>query len=171
LTRGPNAERYIEKLRRDHEVETFNCGEDTLNRFLQRFALQNQQSGASKTYIARVGVKIVGYYSLSVGQVVYEDAPSRLAKGLARYPIPIMLLARLAVDVSWQGKGIGSGLLKDAMIRTLNAADIAGIRAIAVHAKNERARQFYEHFDFVPSPSDPLHLFILLKDVRRLVTR
>jgi predicted N-acetyltransferase YhbS len=77
-----------------------------------------------------------------------------------------MLLARLAVSTSWQGKGVGAGLLKDAMLRTLQAADIAGIRAFAVHAKDDKAKAFYEHFDFVPSPSDPYHLFRLLKDLR-----
>jgi GNAT superfamily N-acetyltransferase len=82
-----------------------------------------------------------------------------------------MLIARLAVSVERQGKGIGAGLLKDAMLRTLNAADIAGIRALAVHAKDDAARTFYEHFDFVPSPSDPLHLFVLIKDLARAVSR
>ena len=100
-----------------------------------------------------------------VGQVEHIAAPERLTKGLARHPVPIMLLARLAVAISWQGKGLGSGLLKDAMLRTLQAADIAGIRAFAVHAKDDEARSFYQHFDFVPSPSDPYHLFRLLKDI------
>jgi len=98
--------------------------------------------------------------------VEYSDAPERLTKGLARHPVPIMLLARLAVATGWQGKGLGAGLLKDAVLRTLQAADIAGIRAFAVHAKDDEARAFYEHFDFVPSPSDPYHLFRLLKEIR-----
>jgi GNAT superfamily N-acetyltransferase len=89
-----------------------------------------------------------------------------VAKGLARHPIPIMLLARMAVDRRCQGQGVGKALLRDALERTLNAAEIAGIRAFAVHAKDEQARSFYELFDFVPSPTDPLHLFLLLKDVR-----
>jgi len=106
------------------------------------------------------------FFRLVVGQVEYSDAPERLTKGLARHPVPIMLLARLAVATAWQGQGLGSGLLKDAMLRTLQAADIAGIRAFAVHAKDDEARSFYERFDFVASPSDPYHLFRLLKDVR-----
>jgi GNAT superfamily N-acetyltransferase len=85
------------------------------------------------------------------------------------FPIPLMLLARLAVAASWQGKGLGAGLLKDAMLRTLQAADIAGIRAMAVHAKDDTARAFYERFDFIPSPSDPFHLLLLLKDIRLLI--
>lgn len=156
----------IEKLKRAHNVESFDCSKEALNRFLIRFALQNQQAGASQTYVALSGEEVIGYYSLAVGQIEYADAPERLTKGLARHPVPIMLLARLAAKIDWQGKGIGSGLLKDAMLRTLQAADIAGIRAFAVHAKDEEARAFYERFDLVPSPTDPFHLFILLKDVR-----
>ena len=99
-----------------------------------------------------------------------EDAPDRLTKGLARHPVPIMLLARLAVSSGSQGQGIGAGLLKDAMLRTVQAADIAGIRALAVHAKDENARRFYEHFGFIPSPTDALHLYILVKDIKRLAS-
>jgi GNAT superfamily N-acetyltransferase len=159
----------IEKLNRSHLIDSFDCGVEPLNRFLLRFALQNQQAGASQTWVALADDAIVGYYTLVVGQVEYEKAPQRLTKGLARYPVPLMLLARLAIAISWQGKGLGAGLLKDAMLRTLQAAEIAGIRAFAVHAKDDHARAFYEHFDFVPSPSDPYHLFRLLKDMRALL--
>jgi GNAT superfamily N-acetyltransferase len=161
--------RRVEKLRRDHAVEGFDCGREQLNKYLQRYAWQNQQAGASQTYVGVVGDSLVGFHTLAVGQVMYDDAPQRLTKGLARHPIPIVLLARLAVDRRWQNQGVGKALLKDAMLRTLQAADIAGIRALAVHAKDDEARRFYEHFDFVPSPSDPMHLFVLLKDVRRIV--
>lgn len=113
---------------------------------------------------------IVGYYALAVGSVEQENAPERVKKGLARHSIPIMLLARLAVDRHWQHQGIGAALLKDAVLRTLQAADIAGIRALVVHAKDDAARSFYDHFDFLPSPSDPLHLFMLLKDARKAVS-
>jgi GNAT superfamily N-acetyltransferase len=156
----------IEKLARGHRLESFDCGREPLNRFLIRHALQNQQAGASQTYVALAGADVIGYYSLAVAEVAYEDAPERLGKGLARHPIPLMLLARLAIATGWQGKGVGKGLLKDAVLRTLQAADIAGIRALAVHAKDYEARAFYEHFDFVASPTDPYHLFILLKDLR-----
>ncbi len=161
--------RRVEKLRRDHPVEEFDCGREELNRYLSRYAWQNQQAGAAQTYVGIVGKVIVGYYALVVGQVTLEDAPERLKKGLAKHPVPIMLLARLAIDRRWQGQGVGKALLRNAMQRTLQAADIAGIRAFAVHAKDEEARCFYEHFDFIPSPTDPLHLFVLLKDVRRIV--
>lgn len=155
----------IEKLRRDHHVDRFDCGQEALNRFLIRYAFQNQQAEASQTYVALVGDEVIGFYTLVVAQVEYDDAPQRLGKGLARHPIPLMLLARPAVATSWQGKGLGSGFLKDAMLRTLQAADIAGIRALAVHAKDDNARAFYARFGFVPAPTDPYHLFVLLKDV------
>lgn len=156
----------IEKLQRHHAIDTFDCGREALNRFLIRYALQNQQAEASQTYLALTDAEVVGYYTLVVGQVEYDDAPERLKKGLASHPVPIMLLARLAVATSWQGKGLGAGLLKDAMLRTLQAAEIAGIRAFAVHAKDAEAKAFYERLDLVPSPTDPYHLFRLLKDIR-----
>ncbi|MBY0496528.1 MAG: GNAT family N-acetyltransferase [Cyanobacteria bacterium] len=159
----------IEKLRRDHHVDLFDCGQEALNRFLARYAFQNQQAEASQTYAALIGDEVVGFYTLVVAQVEYDDAPQRLAKGLARHPIPLMLLARLAVSASWQGKGLGSGLLKDAMLRTLQAADIAGIRALAVHAKDDDARVFYERLGFTAAPTDAYHLFVLLKDVRAIL--
>ena len=158
----------IEKLRADHLVGNFDCGREELNRFLRRFALTNQQSGSAQTYLALDDTEVVGYYALVVSEVAYEDAPERLAKGQARHPIPLMLLARLGVASGYQGKGLGAGLLKDAMRRTLQAADIAGIRALAVHALDETARSFYGHFGFVPSPTDAMHLFLLIKDVRRV---
>jgi GNAT superfamily N-acetyltransferase len=158
----------IEKLSPDHVLDGFDCGSEELNRYLVRFALANQKAGAAQTYAALSGSTVVGYYSLVVGEVAYAGAPPRLSKGLARHPIPIMLLARLAVGSASQGRGLGAGLLKDAMRRTLQAADIAGIRAFAVHAKDERARNFYAHFGFIPSPTDPMHLFLLIKDVRRI---
>jgi len=161
--------RRVEKLRRDHAVENFDCGREELNRYLVRYAWQNQQAGAAQTYVGIVGEVIVGYHTLAVGSVTLEVAPERLTKGLAKHPVPVMLLARLAIDHRWQGKGVGKGLLRDAMQRTLRAAEIAGIRALAVHAKDEEARRFYEHFDFVPSPTDPMHLFVLLRDVRRII--
>jgi GNAT superfamily N-acetyltransferase len=159
----------IEKLQPLHAVEAFDCSNQDLNRFLQKYALQNQSSGASTTYVGLADQTVIGYYSLAVGSVEYEQAPERVTKGLAHHPIPVMLLARLAVDQQWQRKGVGAGLLKDAMLRTLQAADIVGICALLVHAKDHHATLFYQHFDFIPSPSDPLHLLMLLKDMRKIV--
>lgn len=159
----------IEKLRRDHRVDGFDCGKEALNRFLSRFALQSQQANSSQTYVALSDDQVVGFYTLVFGDVADDDAPERLRKGMAGHPIPLMILARLAVSRGWTGKGLGAGLLKDAMARTLEAAHIAGLRAFAVHAKDDEARAFYERFDFMASPSDPMHLFVLLKDIRALI--
>lgn len=159
----------IEKLARHHAVDDFDCGDDALNRFLVRFAWTNQQANAATTYIAVTDNAVIGFYSLAAGQVAYEDAPDRLVKGLARHPVPVMILARLAVSQNWQGRGMGAGLLKDAMQRTAQAAGIAGIRALLVHAKDESARLFYEHLGFLPSASNPLHLYVLVKDLQRLL--
>lgn len=164
-----NVARRVEKLRADHRIEGFDCGREELNRYLLRYAWANQQAGAAQTYVGLAGDAVVGYYTLAVGQVTREEAPERLTKGLARHPVPVMLLARLAVSSGAQGQGIGKGLLRDAMQRTIQAADIAGIRAFAVHAKDDDARRFYEKFDFIPSPTDPMHFFVLLKDVRRIL--
>ena len=158
----------VEKLTRRHAVDPFDCGEPALGRFLARFAFPNQQANASQTYVGLADDTVIGFYTLVVGEVANAEAPERLVKGLARHPVPIMLLARLAVARDWQGKGIGAGLLRDAVLRTLQAADIAGIRALAVHAKDDAARAFYRRFDFVESPTDPLHLFALIKDLRGL---
>lgn len=165
-----SADRRVEKLRPDHRIEGFDCGKEELNRYLQRYAWQNQQACAAQTYVGLVGDAVIGYHTLAVGQVSREEAPERLTKGLASHPVPVMLLARLAVDRRWHGQGVGKALLKDAMQRTLQAAEIAGIRAFAVHAKDEEARRFHQKFDFIPSPTDPMHLFVLLKDVRKIIS-
>lgn len=156
----------IEKLARHHAVEDFDGGQDTLNRFLNRFALPSQQANASLTYVGLADATVVGFYTLVLSEVAYEDAPERLTKGLARHPVPLMLLARLAVGTAWKGRGIGAGLLKDAMRRTVQAAGIVGIRALAAHAKDDAARAFYAHFGFLASPTDPLHVFLQTKDLR-----
>ncbi len=163
------AGRRVEKLRPDHPVAGSDCGREELNRYLLRYALQNQQAGAAQTYVGFADDSVIGYHTLAVGQVSREESPERLIKGLARHPVPIMLLPRLAVDRRWQGQGVGRALLRDAMRRTLQAADIAGIRAFAVHAKDEEARTFYRKFDFIPSPSDPMHLFVLLRAFSQFV--
>ena len=157
-------------LQRGDRCEGFDCGSEPLNDFLQRFAWMNQQAGAARTYVATRGKRVVGYYTLAYGSVEHQAAPTRVRQGLARHPIPVMLLARLAVDRSEQGKGMGRGFLKDALLRTLQAADIAGLRAVIVHAKDDAAKAFYERFGFEPSPLDARHLMLLLKDVRKTVS-
>ncbi len=150
-------------------MDSFDCEEPELNVFLQRYALLNQKADSAQTYVSCAGKTVAGYYSLCVGSVVPEDAPARVVKGLARHPVPVMLLARLAVDRTHQGRGLGRALLKDALLRTVQAADIAGIRALPVHAKGQDAKQWYLSWGFEISPTDPFHLFLLIKDMKAAV--
>ena len=115
------------------------------------------------------GLVVTGYYSLAAGAVTHDEATARVKKGLARHPIPVILLARLAVDVSMQGKKIGPALLKDALRRAAHAADTVGARAVLVHAKDDDAKGFYEHFTFEPSPSDSYHLLLIMKALQEVV--
>ncbi len=162
-----NAGWLIQKLARTHIVEDFDCGHDDLDRFISRFVLNSQSAGSTQTYVALADARVAGFYSLAVGAVAHSQAPTRMVKGLARHPVPVMLLARLAVDNDAKRKGLGAALLHDALARILQAADITGIRAIIVHAKDNEARRFYEHFDFDPSPTDPYHLHLLVKGLRK----
>jgi len=157
---------HIEKLQRTHEIEAFDCRQPELNRFLIRHALQAQQANSSQTYVGLSGKTISGYYTIVAGEVRHTDAPARVVKGMPRFPIPLLILARLAVHREQQGRGIGAGLLLDALERTLQAAGIVGARALAVHAKDDSAASFYRHFGFMPSPTDKRHLFLLIKDIR-----
>ncbi len=156
-------------MSRVHEIKDFDCGNPLLNIWLQRYAWQNQQANAARTFVVCYHNRVVGYYSLTVGAVDHVTASSRIKKGLARHPIPVMILARLAVDRRYQGMKIGKSLLKDAILRTLQASEYAGIRAIFVHAKDKSARRFYEQFGFEPSPVSPFKLMLLMKDARKTV--
>jgi GNAT superfamily N-acetyltransferase len=159
----------VAKLAIEHEVDNFSSGSEALDRFLKLHALQSQRAGVAQTYVAVLDRRVVGYHTLVVGSVVHEGAPERLKKGIPRHPIPVVVLARLAVDVSWQGRALGSALVVDAMRRVVQAADIAGVRAIAVHAKDDTARRFYEHLGFEPFPGQLLTLYRSLKDVRAMM--
>jgi predicted N-acetyltransferase YhbS len=159
----------IEKLRRDHLVDGFDCGQEELNRFLKKHALTNQASDSAQTYVLADDLVVKGYYSLAAGTVSHQEAMERVKKGLGRHPVPVILLARLAVDASLQGKRIGPALLQDALRRAVHAADTIGARAVLVHAKDDGAKGFYEHFTFEPSPSDPYHLMLIMKDLRRII--
>lgn len=159
----------VAKLSATDNVDAFDCGSPALNQFLQRYALLNQKANSAQTYVCCIDGVVVGFYSLAVGSVDPEVAPARVLKGLARHPVPVMILARLAVDQAHQRKGLGQALLKDALLRTAQAADIAGIRALLVHAKDEAARQWYESWEFEPSPTDSYHLFLMLKDLKSLL--
>jgi GNAT superfamily N-acetyltransferase len=157
---------HIEKLQRTHAVEEFTCGQSELDRFLIRHALQAQQANSSQTYVGLSGAKVVGFYTIVASEVQHADAPERIGKGMPRHPIPLLVLARLAVASEWQGRGLGAGLLLDALGRTLQVADIVGVRALVVHAKDDNAASFYRYFGFIPSTTDPRHLFMLIKDIR-----
>ncbi len=159
----------VHKLAATDRLDAFDCGQPALNQFLQRFALVNQKANSAQTYVCCIDDAVVGYYSLVVGSVEPEAAPIRVMKGLARHAVPVMILARLAVQKEHQRKGLGKALLKDALLRTAQAADIAGIRCLIVHAKDEQARGWYESWEFEPSPTDPFHLFLMLKDLKALL--
>jgi GNAT superfamily N-acetyltransferase len=155
----------LEKLRRNHLLDDFDCGKDELNRFLKLQAWSTQQGQSAQTYVLAKDSVVLGFYSLAAGAVTHDEATDRVRKGQARHPIPVILLARLAVDLSMQIRGLGPALLKDALLRAAQAADTIGARAVLVHAKDDDAKGFYAHFDFEPSPSDPYHLLLIMKDV------
>jgi GNAT superfamily N-acetyltransferase len=152
-------------LTKDHDRNAFDCGVPSLNDYLKKYALQNQKKHVARTYVATRANRIVGYYSLAYGSVSLEEAPQSVTSGLPRHPIPVILLARLAVDSTEQGRGLGAALLKDALLRTIQAAEIAGLRAMLVHAKDDFAKRFYEKFGFEPSRIDAYHLFLRLSDI------
>ena len=145
-------------------VEAFDSGKPALDDWLRHHALKNERHGASRTYVVCEGDRVAGYYSLATGAVTHAAAPGPVRRNMPE-PIPVMLLGRLAVDRSWQGKGVGRGLLKDAVLRTLRAAGIAGIRALLVHAIDTEAAEFYRRHGFVPSPMDAAVLMLSLKGV------
>ena len=152
-------------LTKDHDRNSFDCGVPALNDYLKKYALQNQKRHAARTYVATRNNRIVGYYSLAYGSVSLEDTPQSVRSGLPRHQVPVILLARLAVDSSEQGRGLGAALLKDAYFRTIQAAEIAGLRAMLVHAKDDSAKRFYKKFGFEASPIDAYHLFLRVPDI------
>ena len=162
----PEALSPVEKLTKDHDVSKFDCGKESLNDWLRRFALINQRSDSARTYVIQRAGRVVGYYSLAAGAVRKEESPARIAKGLANHPIGVILLARLAVDCTEHGAGLGKRLLMDALSRALAAAEAIGARAILVHAIDDDAATFYKRFGFEPSPLDRKQLMLLMKDLR-----
>lgn len=157
-----------EKLATEHDLSDFDSGVAALDDWLRRRAAQNEASGASRTYVVRSGKKIAGYYSLAVGAVAHEKVLGRIKRNMPD-PVPVMILGRLAVDKSYQGQGLGVGLLRDALLRTLQAAEIAGIRALLVHAISEDAKKFYERYGFVASPVDPMTVMITLSEAEKTI--
>lgn len=158
-----------EKLTASHDLSQFECGEPELDDWLKRRALRNEENGASRTYIVCAGQQVVGYYALAVGAVAHTHAPGRVRRNMPD-PVPVMVIGRLAIDTRFQGRGIGSALLRDAILRTLQAAEIAGIRAILVHAISGSAKQFYERCGFIPSPVESMMLMIPLSEAAKALT-
>ena len=164
----PGDRRAPEKLSPEHDLAAFDSGETALDEWLRRRAAQNESRGASRTYVICSGKRVAGYYSLAVGAATHEPVAGRIKRNLPD-PIPVMILGRLAVDRTFQGKGIGTGLLKDAVLRTLQAANIAGIRALLVHAISDSAKRFYEAYGFIASPVDPMTAMITLVEAERII--
>jgi len=156
-----------EKLQADHDLSRFDCGESSLDDWLRRRARQNEESGASRTYgVCARGNRVVGYYALAVGAVAHADAPGRVKRNMPE-ALPVMVLGRLAVDREFQGRRVAHGLLRDAVLRTLQASAIAGVRAILVHAISDDARRFYEACGFIRSPLNPMMLIITISEATR----
>jgi GNAT superfamily N-acetyltransferase len=153
----------IEKLTQDHELSEFDCGNPQLNNWLKRFAWTNQRAETVKTYVAHLQNRVLSYHALAAGSVLKHEAPERIAHGIANHPVGLILLARLAVDQTEKGKGLGKALLRDALARIAQAADVVGVRAVLVHAIDDAARKFYLHHGFEPSPVDPFQLMMLMK--------
>ena len=150
-----------------HDTHAFDCGAAALNQFLQRYALANQANGSARTFVTLAQGQVFGYYSLAAASVEHAAVPQRVSKGLARHPIPMLLLARLAVDMRAQGRGVGRSLLQSALLKYLQACEVIGCRALMVHAKDETAVRFYQGYGFEPSPIDAAHLYLLTKDIRK----
>ena len=157
--------RAPEALKESHDFTDFNSGETTLDDWLKRRARANQVSGASRTYVVCERERVAGYYALASGVITVESAPGRFRRNMPN-PIPVAVLARLAVDKNWQRQGLGRLLFRDAVQRVAQAADAIGIRGIVVHAISEEARNFYLALGFDPSPREPLTLMVALADIR-----
>lgn len=161
----------VELLTKHHDLSRFECGKPALDDWLRKWALPSLASDSARTYVAHRDGVVVGYYSICTGSVRRDEAPERIAKGQAAHPIPVILLARLAVDQREQEKGLGGALLKNALSRMAEVIDIVAARAVLVHAIDNKARGFYRHFGFEESPIDEYHLMLLVKDLRRNLGR
>jgi predicted N-acetyltransferase YhbS len=159
-----------ERLNTDLDLTQFSCGEDSLDHWLRNRALQNEKSGASRSYVVCADGCVVGYYALAAGAVAHSEATTRVKRNMPD-PVPVILIGRLAVDSRFQGRGIGADLLRDAVLRSLRAAEIAGIRAILVSAISAEAKKFYERFGFISSPANPQTLMITVTEAARVFAR
>lgn len=165
----------IEVLTPEHDRTTFDCGSAAQTEWLQRFAVLAQQADTARVYVVRPHgeQRIAGYYALAAGAVEPAHPPARVAAGTGRRPIPVILLTRLGVDVRDQGRGLGAELVRDAFLQTAAIAERVGARALLIHAETADAARFYARVDpaFERSPTDPLHLILLMKDLRAAIRR
>ena len=152
-----------------HRLDEFDCGKPALTEWLLHHARQAQGSGSARTFVVCEQDRVAGYYSLTVGQIDTLEAPERIRRGMGQYPIPLVILARLAVDVDYQRRGLGFSLLQDAVMRTVSISDQAGIRALLTHPIDADADAFYRRFGFESTPTHDRQLILLLKDARRLM--
>lgn len=159
-----------EPLNKEHDLSDFNSSYPELDEWLKKYAFQANTAGSAKTYIVSDDDKVVGFYSLAVGQVDTIEVSERIKAGMGRHPIPVVVLARLAVHVTYQGSGIGKAILRDAIQKTLSIAEQGAVRALLVHAIDEKAAQFYQRFGFEYSPVRENQLLLLLKDAKKVLS-
>ena len=165
--------RRPEPISAEHEVASFDCGSDAQTSWLREHAVQAHRADSARVYVTCVSEtnRVAGYYALSAGSVAHESAPSRIAQGLGRYPVPVIILTRLGVDQTHQGHGLGTSLVHDALLQTAAVSERVGVRALLIHAETPEAAAFYARISvaFVESPTDPLHLLLLMKDLRAAI--
>jgi len=169
MTGGAQEISAPEHLTAAHDVSGFDSGVPDLDGWLRKRALANEETGASRTYVVCAGGRVVGYYALATGGVAQVQAPGRVRRNMPD-PVPVMILARLAVDRGWRGRNLGASLLRDAVVRTLQAAEIGGIRAILVDAISEDAKRFYERHGFRVLPVDPMILMTTVADAKKALS-
>jgi predicted N-acetyltransferase YhbS len=153
----------------EHVLDDFDCGEPSLNEWLKKNARKNQISGASRCFVVCEDETVVGYYCLSAGAISHENSPKSMRRNMPD-PLPVLLLGRLAIDKKYHNQGLGSALLRDAMIRAVNVAGDAGIFAILVHALSEGAKKYYKSRGFVESPIQSMKLMMTLRTVQYILT-
>ena len=165
LEQSQEKPRAPEPLNLTHEIDRFNSGNEQLDRWLKQRAFKNQQGGASRTYVVCIRQHVIAYYCLASGSVVNATAPSGGRRNMPD-PIPVVVVGRLAVDEAWQNQGLGKALVRDAILRIVQAAEIVGIRAVLVHAISQQAKQFYEKLGFTVSPIEPMTLMVSVADIK-----
>lgn len=159
-----------EHIQAHHDLAAFDCGQPELNDWLRRQALKNEAAGASRTYVISADGRVIGYYALATGAIARAAATGKVRRQMPD-PIPVMIVGRLAVDVRHQGQGLGYGLLRDALLRTVQVAEQTGIRSVLLHAMTVEAKKFYQRAGFQESPVDPMTMMIAIADIDRALAK